>query len=191
MNITIDEQQRAEIFTALQDRKAAIAKHAKDLTKDGIADAAAVVERRLALYTTNGPSVGLLAMFALQTDLDEERTKAGEVRDPEGQQDIFGGGAETGAGHPAGEHGFLDKFGTVHPTQEEADAANAADESSETSGGAASGVLPFRALNAGEHAGSEPEDADFTIDDGAGVDPDEHAAPLEGFDDTPNTPEHA
>lgn len=124
MQVEIDDAQRAEILVALIDRKAAIAKHVKDLTKDSLGDVAAVAERRLALYTTQtgaGGRVGLVAMFSLAPDLDEERVKAGEVRDPEGQQDIFGGGAATGGGNPAGETGFCGAFGKLYPTQADAD----------------------------------------------------------------------
>jgi hypothetical protein len=174
MHLEIDDDQRAEILAAVIDRKATIAGHVKKLTADTMPEEAALAERRLSLYATQtgaGGRVGLVAMFGLAPDLDEERVKAGETRDPDGQQDIFGGGVATGGGHPAGAIEYLGAFGKRYPTQVEADASfrrgpDGPDDEPET---ARDPEAPaFKALPSGEPA----EDAqEVTIDPDAPPEP--------------------
>jgi hypothetical protein len=87
----ISEEERQEIVAALQDRKKALGKLAdatekRDIPTDHI-------DERLALYTGSSERPGLLRLFGYQGELQDDKRMQ---RDPQGQQDIFGGGAETG-----------------------------------------------------------------------------------------------
>jgi hypothetical protein len=113
----LDEFEADEIFHALVGRKADLDKRAKDLEeKDGLPEAAQAVRQRIELYMPNGEGKnarpGLLRTFAPQRDIEaetrNERERAEGERAADGSQDLFGGGAETGGGHPAGERVVLD-----------------------------------------------------------------------------------
>ncbi len=104
----LDEYECEEIYHALLGRKMDLDKRAKDLEeKDGLPEAAAAVRTRIELYMPNGKGKGarpgLIRQFAPQHDIEAEARNAAPERDPNGQQDAFGGGAATGGGHPAGE----------------------------------------------------------------------------------------
>jgi len=104
MQIEIDDEQRAEIYQALRERKEGLSQLEKATIKKNIPTQH--IKERQALYITLPTRPSLTGIFASQEDLDDEvaaeREARGEKRDPEGQQDMFGGGSETGGGIPAG-----------------------------------------------------------------------------------------
>lgn len=100
---TLEELECDEIHAALVERRADLAKRAEKLIADGLPEAAAGVRVRLTLYDAHeGPDqktrAGLVRMFAPQRDIESEveQKRRGEQRDGNGEQDLFGGGAETG-----------------------------------------------------------------------------------------------
>lgn len=107
---TLEELECDEIHAALKDRQGELTKKVSKLEDEGLPEAAEGVRMRLRLYDSHeGPGgtarAGLVRMFAPQRDIESEaeqaRRNAGEARNPKGQQDMFGGGAETG-GRPRG-----------------------------------------------------------------------------------------
>lgn len=100
----LDDMEADEVYHALCDRKELLEKRKKDLLeKDGLAEASEAVDVRLRLYITDGDSVGLIRLFAPQRDAFAQRERERQKRDANGGADLFGGGVETGGGHPAGE----------------------------------------------------------------------------------------
>lgn len=104
----LDEVEADEVYHALMGRKMDLDKTAKSLEeKEGLPEAAAQVRNRIERYMPNGEGKasrpGLLRLFAPQRDIEAEAAQGREERDANGQQDAFGGGGETGGGHPAGE----------------------------------------------------------------------------------------
>lgn len=102
---TLEELECDEIHAALKDRQSELTKKVSKLEDEGLPEAAEGVRVRLRLYDAHeGPGgtarTGLVRMFAPQRDIEAEaeqsRREAGEARRTDGQQDIFGGGAETG-----------------------------------------------------------------------------------------------
>lgn len=100
---TLEELECDEIHAALVERRADLNKRKTKLIEDGLPEAADGIDKRLRLYDQHdGPDgkarAGLVRMFAPQRDIESEAEQArrGEGRNPDGQQDIFGGGAETG-----------------------------------------------------------------------------------------------
>lgn len=108
----ISEEERAEIFTALRERKENLEKLEKKTQEASIPIDR--FEERLALYrdrdelvkAEGGPTEkhlrpGLLAIFAPTPELSTEALE-NQTRDVNDPADLFGGGAETGGGHKAG-----------------------------------------------------------------------------------------
>lgn len=100
---TLDELECDEIHAALIERRDDLNKRKTKLLEDGLPEAADGVGTRLRLYDGHDgpdgqPRAGLVRMFAPQRDIEAEvdQARRGETRDRDGQQDIFGGGAETG-----------------------------------------------------------------------------------------------
>lgn len=107
----ITEEERAEIFTALRERKENLEKLEKKTQEASIP--VDRFEERLALYRDRDELVtgdngtekhmrpGLLAIFAPTPELSTEalENQQRKVGDP---ADLFGGGAETGGGHKPG-----------------------------------------------------------------------------------------
>jgi hypothetical protein len=101
----LDEMECDEIYHALLERKQSLDKIAKKLEEDeGLPEAAQQVRKRISLYVSDDATkkVGLTQRFKPQSDLTTEAHDVDD-RDPDRQQDAFGGGAETGGGHKAGE----------------------------------------------------------------------------------------
>lgn len=100
----LNDLEADEVFHALVERKSTLEKRVKSLgEQDGLPEAAEAVRKRISLYMPTGQEgddyrPGLVRLFAPQRELDAERDeqRKDEERDPNGQQDIFGGGAETG-----------------------------------------------------------------------------------------------
>lgn len=105
----ISEEERAEIFRALQERKEALEKLEKDTDKRGIPIDR--IDERLALYRDgesleNGkrvPTAGLLTMFSAEPQLSDEarrqRDEEDEIRRNAATSESSG---ETGGGNKAG-----------------------------------------------------------------------------------------
>lgn len=101
----LDELECDEIHAALIERRADLNKRKTKLLEDGLPEAAEGIDKRLRLYDSHDgpdskPRAGLVRMFAPQRDVESEAEQTG--RDRDGQQDIFGGGAETGGARRAG-----------------------------------------------------------------------------------------
>jgi hypothetical protein len=109
----ISEEERVEIYTALQERKEALEKLSKETDKKHVPTDR--IDERLAIYRDGDQIVnnekcvrpGLISLFAPEPQLSTEAraAKDGGKRDPNGGADLFGGGTETGGGHPPGEKG--------------------------------------------------------------------------------------
>jgi hypothetical protein len=104
---TITEEQRSEIFWAIDDRRKRLDKLAEDASK---AHAPADGFKKLLRLYHSGTMlvagepvevVGLIAMFAPDPELPLE-TVEGMERKVGDAPDLFGGGAETGGGNPPG-----------------------------------------------------------------------------------------
>jgi hypothetical protein len=106
----LDELEADEVYHSLMGRKMDLDARAKSLSeKDGLPEAADAVRKRIEIYMPNGEGdaakPGLLRLFAPQREIENERQAArgDETRAADGGQDLFGGGAETGGGVPAGQ----------------------------------------------------------------------------------------
>lgn len=90
----ITEEERVEIVAALQDRREALGKLADATEKRNIPTD--YIEERLGLYTSRNGSPGLLALFGVQPDVEDEINRRSDRAAASGEQDLWGGGAETG-----------------------------------------------------------------------------------------------
>lgn len=95
---TLDELECDEIHAAVIERRADLNKRKTKLLEDGLPEAAEGIDKRLRLYDSHdGPDgvarAGLVRLFAPQRDIESD---VEQQRRTDGQQDIFGGGAETG-----------------------------------------------------------------------------------------------
>lgn len=107
--LELDEHELSELNLAISQRRAALESRMKSLReKEGLPEAADVVQRTLTLYLPGDGGPGLSALFTPQKTLDEEAARIARERrnvDANGvnQQDMFGGGTEVGNGVAPGQ----------------------------------------------------------------------------------------
>lgn len=97
---SISEEERSEIRAALIQRQKWLNDKIKQLMEGNVPTDH--LEERVVLYVGTSENPGLLRLFSTQAELQDQKRTEEPKRAHDGQQDAFGGGAETG-GAPVAE----------------------------------------------------------------------------------------